>query len=45
MQMACGLMLKSEGVDVLFVTSDRQLVDACGAEGLEVLDPVAVENG
>lgn len=39
MQMACCLMLREENVEVLFVTSDRQLLTACSAEGIEILDP------
>ena len=40
MQMACSLMLQGEGVEVLFVANDQQLLTAASTEGLAVFDPV-----
>jgi predicted nucleic acid-binding protein len=39
MQLACALLLHQEEVEVLFGTSDRQLLAAARAEGVAVLDP------
>lgn len=37
--LASGLFLDREGVEVNFACSDRRLLDAAAAEGLEVFDP------
>lgn len=39
MQLACASMLQSEDVEVLFATSDRQLIAAGNSEGLATFDP------
>jgi predicted nucleic acid-binding protein len=40
-QLASALCARREGLPVLFVGSDRRLLDAAGTEALEVLDPEA----
>jgi hypothetical protein len=39
MQLACALMLRDEDVEVLFVTSDQQLLRAGVGEGISTFDP------
>jgi len=39
MQLACALMLRDEDVEVLFVTSDQQLLRAGNVEGVSTFDP------
>ncbi|HVT15200.1 MAG TPA: type II toxin-antitoxin system VapC family toxin [Thermoanaerobaculia bacterium] len=39
--LASALLLREEGLDVLFACSDRQLLEAAAAEGLAIFDPAA----
>lgn len=40
-QLASALLLRREGADLTFATSDRRLLEAARGEGLGVIDPAA----
>ena len=39
LQLACATLLRDEGLELILATSDRQLLTAAKAEGLQVFDP------
>ena len=43
--LASALLLREEGLEVLFACSDRQLLGAAATEGFVTLDPAAEERG
>ncbi|HVT17946.1 MAG TPA: hypothetical protein VHQ90_17430 [Thermoanaerobaculia bacterium] len=42
--LASALLLREEGLDVLFACSDRHLLEAAAAEGLAIFDPASEEG-
>jgi predicted nucleic acid-binding protein len=44
LHLASALLLREEGLDVLFACSDRQLLEAAAAEGLATFDPASEEG-